>query len=83
MGGTFMEFKCKKKKYIDRIADCMNAYITTNQKKPAAMFVTSALFGVLSGGYAEKDKAKFADVKVVVYPGKDLKFHFVETEYTF
>jgi hypothetical protein len=78
-----MEFKGKKKKYIDRIADCLNAYVTTNQKKPAAMFVTSALFDVLSGGYAKKDKAKFANVRVVVYPGKDLKFHFVETEYTF
>ena len=78
-----MEFKGKKKKYIDRMADCLNAYVTTNQKKPAAMFVTSALFDILSGGYAEKDKSRFADVKVVVYEGKDLKFHFVENEYNF
>lgn len=83
MGGTFMEFKGKKKKYVDRIADCLNAYIAIKEKKPSAIFVSSALFDVLSGGYAEKDKARFADVKVVVYPGKDLRFHFVETEYLF
>lgn len=83
MGGTFIEFKGKKEKYIDRIADSINAYICVNHKKPETIFLTSALFNVLSKGHTKKENLRFCGIKIEVYESQELKFHFVETEYVF
>lgn len=76
-----MRYKVKHK-YIDFIVDNINAYRTTHCGfRPEKIFISSALFKILSDGNAQKEKVKFSDIPVVVYDSKEVEFHFVEIEY--
>lgn len=79
----FLTFKRSKKVYTERIAANINAYYNTYKEKPKMICMSSALFEVLSGGYADPDKSTFADIKVVVYYSDNLDFNLIKETYTF
>lgn len=76
-----MRYKAKQK-YVDFIVDNINAYrIAHYGFRPKKIFMSSALFDILSGGNAQKEKVRFSDIPVVVYDSKEVEFHFVEIDY--
>ena len=72
----------KKKAYTDTMTDSLNAYLVEhNNIKPKYVFVSSALFDLLTDGKGKKSKSKFCGIRVKVYGEEELEFSFGEEYY--
>jgi hypothetical protein len=72
----------KKKAYTDRMTDCLNAYLAEhNNIKPKYVFISTALFDLLTDGKGKKSKSKFCGIRVKVYGEEELEFSFGEDYY--
>lgn len=72
----------KKKAYTDSMTDCLNAYLSEhNNIRPKRVFISSALFDLITDGKGEKSKSMFCGIKVKVYNEEEHEFSFGEEYY--
>lgn len=72
----------KKKAYTDRMTDCLNTYLSEhNNIRPKRVFISSALFDLITDGKAKKSKSMFCGIKVKVYDEEEYEFSFGEDYY--
>lgn len=72
----------KKKAYTDRMTDCLNAYLLEhNNIRPKRVFISSALFDLITDGKGKKSKSMFCGIKVKVYNEEEYEFSFGEEYY--
>ena len=72
----------KKKAYIDTMTDSLSAYLVEhNNVRPQRVFISSALFDLITEGKAKKSKSMFCGIKVRVYDEEEYEFSFGEEYY--
>ena len=66
--------------YIEQIiCKIIDFRMKNNSRNPEYIFMTTALFKALGG--KNKDKTKFAEIKIQVYEGESLEYYLVEKVY--
>ena len=72
----------KKKAYTDIMTDSLSAYLVEhNNVRPQRVFISSALFDLLTDGKGKKSKSMFCGIRVKVYGEEELEFSFSEDYY--
>lgn len=72
----------KKKAYTDKMTDCLSAYMVEhNNIRPKRVFISSALFDLITDGKGKRSKSMFCGIKVKVYNEEEYEFSFGEEYY--
>ena len=67
--------KMNRQNYIDIITDAIIEYrVTHKSKNPECVVMSSALFKIIAGNNADRNKSKFGVVKIKVYESNEMDF---------